>query len=413
MGTTLFNLLSDNNMHVITAAELEEHDRVVVLRKHGIEWDGMASSLSKAMGADRPIEFVFYNDSIEVADILATYDNATTLVNVSHGQSRERAILGWAAAYMGFDAIYLSYSEKTSYRLKGKRCEGDLEDKEKIPAENNATSMISFIEVSPVEFPEMDIHHIIDTTGGDIIQTNSGLYSSNEVNLMLEVFFKENYYIKVKHWLKQTWRYITEAGDRTFLGIKTDGMSNFDRGNLYKFLRELERRNCIKSLISENGRLTFKCHSGEFRRFITQSGSWLEALTFKTLKEMPNIDDIEGGVQYMWDAGRPDLVNELDVLASKDSRLILISCKDTRNIDTPMLNEIEIYSNNLGGRNALKILIVTTDGPLEGAKARAEEMGIYIIEFNGDLRGFKRDLDRVINREPDTFTTACNKVKLT
>lgn len=408
MGTTLFNLLSDNNMHILTAAELEEHDRVVVLRKHGVEWDSMAHSLSKVMGTGRPIEFIHYNESIEVADILATFDKNTTLVNVSHGQSRERAILGWAAAYMGFDAIYLSYSEKTSYRLNAKSCakEGAF------LGENTKNKMVSFIEVSPVEFPEMDIHHIIDTTGGDIIQTNSELYSSKEVNIMLDVFFKDNYYIKVKHWLKQTWRYITDPADRVFLGIKTEGMGNFDRGNLYKFLRELERRNCIKALESESGRLVFKCLSGEFRRFITQSGSWLEALTFKTLKEMPNIDDIEGGVQYMWDAGRPDLVNELDVLASKDSRLILISCKDTRNIDTPMLNEIEIYSNNLGGRNALKILIVTTDGPLDGAKARAAEMDINIIEFNGDLRAFKRDLDRTINRESDGLAGTFTKRKM-
>lgn len=398
MGTTLFNLLSDNNMHIITAVELEEHDKVVVLRKRDSEWDVLANGLEKIMGPERPVEFVYYKQTIEVADILSTFDRATTLVNVSHGQSRERAVLCWAAAYLGYESIYLSYSEKTSYRLNPK----NGQELNKNGAKQRAmlggiASMVDFIEVSPVDFPEMDIHRIIDTTGGNIIQTNSDLYSSREVNVMLDVFFTANYYVKVRHWLKQTWRYITDGVDRNYLGVKTDGLSNFDRGNLYKFFRELERRNCIKKLESESGRLVFQCISSEFRRFITQSGSWLEALTYKTLKEMPNIDDIEGGVQYMWDAGRPDLMNELDVLASKNSRLILISCKDTRNIDTPMLNEIEIYSNNLGGRNALKILIVTTDEPIEGAKARAEEMDIHIIGFSGDIKAFKRDLDRIIN----------------
>ena len=400
MKKTLINLLSDNNMHIITAVELEEHGRVVVLRKKGHGWDGLAKSLEKIMGEERPLEYVFYDESIEVADVLATFDPKNTIVNVSHGQSRERAVLGWAAAYLGFEAIYLSYSEKTMYRLNPYECQDrDLRDpSEKSRGEAGRVSgMVEFIEVTPVEFPEMDIEDIIDTTGGDIIQTNSELYSSKEVNLMLDVFFRENYYVKVKQWMKQTWRYITDTSDKCFLGVKTDGLSNFDRGNLFKFFRELERRNCIKNLKSEVGKLTFQCSSGEFRRFITQSGSWLEALTFRTLKEIPDVDDIEGGVQYMWDVGRPDLINELDVLASKESRLILISCKDTRNIDTPMLNEIEIYSANLGGGNALKILVVTTEDPLEGARARAKEMDIHIIEFNGDLRAFRRDLERIIN----------------
>ncbi|HUV84246.1 MAG TPA: DUF1887 family CARF protein [Methanosarcinales archaeon] len=103
------------------------------------------------------------------------------------------------------------------------------------------------------------------------------------------------------------------------------------------------------------------------------------------------------GMLFVWEE-ELQVHNELDVVASVDSHLVCISCKDTEKYDIEELNELEVYSEHLGGRKVTKIL-VSTERPERGEMIyqRAEEMGIKIVLFNGDVHRFKDELQKALS----------------
>ena len=119
------------------------------------------------------------------------------------------------------------------------------------------------------------------------------------------------------------------------------------------------------------------------------AGSWLEALTYSCIKEIKEVNNAISGMLFVWEE-EIQVQNELDVVASVNSHLVCISCKDTDKYDVEQLNELEVYSEHLGGRKVTKIL-VSTQKPERGEMIyqRAEEMGIKIVLFNGDVDCFK------------------------
>jgi Holliday junction resolvase len=94
-----------------------------------------------------------------------------------------------------------------------------------------------------------------------------------------------------------------------------------------------------------------------------------------------------------------DVRNELDVVSIKDSILICISCKDSEKYDEDSLNELQVYSERLGGENAIKILVATRPPLKEIIAHRAKEMGIYLVIIDNDISKFKNKLAEIINKE--------------
>jgi hypothetical protein len=78
--------------------------------------------------------------------------------------------------------------------------------------------------------------------------------------------------------------------------------------------------------------------------------------------------------------------------------LVCISCKDTEKYDVEELNELEVYAEHLGGRKVTKIL-VSTQKPERGEMIyqRAEEMGIHIVLFDGDVSVLKNKLQKALS----------------
>lgn len=91
--------------------------------------------------------------------------------------------------------------------------------------------------------------------------------------------------------------------------------------------------------------------------------------------------------------------NELDVVAVKDSVAICISCKDSDKYNENSLNELDVYSNKIGGKNVYKILVATKDPIKTAVKYRAMEMGISLIIFDGNEEKFKIKIREAISKK--------------
>lgn len=131
--------------------------------------------------------------------------------------------------------------------------------------------------------------------------------------------------------------------------------------------------------------------------FIFKIGTWLEVLTEYVVKSIDVVDQVKSGVVFTWNKNDENLKNELDVVAIKDSNIVVISCKDSEKYNEIALNELKVYSERIGGDKSKKILVATKPPIKESIMDRAKEMGINIIILDKDLNKFKEDLEKAIN----------------
>ena len=140
----------------------------------------------------------------------------------------------------------------------------------------------------------------------------------------------------------------------------------------------------------EEIKVTFK--NDYLKGFIFKSGTWLEVLTHMITNEIKEVDEVKSGLIFSWGKDAREIKNELDVVAIRDSILICISCKDSDKYDEDALNELNVYSERLGGKDTIKILVSTKEPNKTTVRKRAQEMGIKLIILEKDINKFKKTL---------------------
>lgn len=108
--------------------------------------------------------------------------------------------------------------------------------------------------------------------------------------------------------------------------------------------------------------------------------------------EIKEVDEVKSGLIFSWGKDAREIKNELDVVAIRDSVLICISCKDSDKYDEDALNELNVYSDRLGGKDTIKILVATKEPTKTTVRKRAQEMGIKLIILDKDINKFKKIL---------------------
>jgi hypothetical protein len=123
-------------------------------------------------------------------------------------------------------------------------------------------------------------------------------------------------------------------------------------------LQELNRLNLVTNLRLKGRHVEFRYADQTAKMMLFSLGLWLEYHVYETIVRLQeqgvlHTDDLRAGVVLNWDAAEPSehpVVNEIDVMVTKGSKLFCISCKAGDIKDTAkVLNEIELYSRRLGG----------------------------------------------------------------
>jgi len=78
-----------------------------------------------------------------------------------------------------------------------------------------------------------------------------------------------------------------------------------------------------------------------------------------------------------------------------------VSCKDSEKYDEDALNELEVYSNKIGGEDVVKILVATKLPLKTTIMDRAREMNINIVVLNNNIEKFKEELINIIKKKED------------
>ncbi|MDH2337209.1 Card1-like endonuclease domain-containing protein [Clostridium perfringens] len=265
-----------------------------------------------------------------------------------------------------------------------------------IPKEELLKLNLESVKCEKCNFVDLDVEDIIDSIGASIVVDSTEMSEINIIETMTNYIASNlDLWKKYKIRLSDNSVFIHDESNPRSIKIDKELLIKEEVVLLDKILNFLEKNGQIKvKELDQCLKVTFQ---NEFiKGFIFKSGTWLEVLTKNIIEEIKSIDDIKSGVLFLWNDKESRIKNELDVVAIKDSVLICVSCKDSKKYDEVALNELNVYSEQLGGENVIKILVATQPPIKSSISKRAKEMGINLVVFDGNKKAFKEELEKII-----------------
>ncbi|EOU1504291.1 MAG: DUF1887 family CARF protein [Clostridium perfringens] len=265
-----------------------------------------------------------------------------------------------------------------------------------IPKEELLKLNLESVQCEKCNFVDLDVEDIIDSIGASIVVDSTEISEINIIETMTNYIASNlDLWKKYKIRLSDNSVFIHDESNPRSIKIDKELLSREEVMLLDKILNFLEENGQIKvKELEQCLKVTFQ---NEFiKGFIFKSGTWLEVLTKNIIEEIRSIDDIKSGLLFLWNDKESRVKNELDVVAIKDSVLICVSCKDSKKYDEVALNELNVYSEQLGGENVIKILVATHPPIKSSISKRAKEMGINLVVFDGNKKSFKEELEKII-----------------
>ena len=265
-----------------------------------------------------------------------------------------------------------------------------------IPKEELLKLNLESVQCEKCNFVDLDVEDIIDSIGASIVVDSTEISEINIIETMTNYIASNlDLWKKYKIRLSDNSVFIHDESNPRNIKIDKELLSREEVMLLDKILNFLEKNGQIKvKELEQCLKVTFQ---NEFiKGFIFKSGTWLEVLTKNIIEEIKSIDDIKSGLLFLWNDKESRVKNELDVVAIKDSVLICVSCKDSKKYDEVALNELNVYSEQLGGENVIKILVATHPPIKSSISKRAKEMGINLVVFDGNKKAFKEELEKII-----------------
>lgn len=314
---------------------------------------------------------VIDNYSVDFLEDILKRNNGA-LINLSGGDRIVALLLLKLSMKLGMQSIYVDFMNKRRYVFadKCRIIDSDLKD----------TSLMEVFYLS----------------GANVIRDTTDICDKKDV---IDISTKILFNIDLWH------RYKQKLYDNSIFRHNNKQIENIDIDINKINKNELELLNkIIEYLISINGieikkdesliRTRFK--NNYLKSMLFKSGTWLEVITYLAVKGIKEIDEVKCGVLFSWGFNAEIVKNEIDVIAIKDSVLICISCKDSDKYDDEALNELSIYSDRLGGKNVVKILVATKQPQKFSVIKRAKEMDIELVVLEEKSINYLQNSLRVI-----------------
>ena len=375
MDKALVSFLTDINHHMLVASKILGINKVIALIEQGNEVGDKLEVFQEHIKENLPgLVIEYFNYSCNEASLIGVLNKISSkydiVIDATNGPTLPILLLNNFVSQNLVPIIYVDIDQKVYYYIKG----------EKIAKHQG--------------FAELKIEDIMAGSGTSIVSSSTQYYQSEDILDYINVI--ENNYIPFRTFqsiMKTPARVRANYPSDFVITVSLNYLSEEDKNEFIHIASQLQYMKLIDYELKDlNLYMHFK--NLQFRNIIMTAGSWLEAITYNCVKHIEAVDDAESGVVFMWDADLINITNEIDVMAALDSRLVYISCKDTQNLNTYMLNEIELYAEKLGGQDAIKIMVLSDKPTNEVFVQRAVEMGIQVIYFNGNTKIFENTLSK-------------------
>lgn len=375
----LINLMDEFNDHNVIACLNLKPDNIIFIHEDNKEdheefniiRDYLIDKLPRTDIVGVPVKD---SNPIHITEIISRYNDRDTVINLSGGNKLMSLLAYKISQKNNMKAIFV-----------------DMEEEVVIDLSDGTTEEIN------MEFIELEVNDFVGGAGGEILAESSYLFDNKQVTKLID-YIIDNYEVwgQIKNMLKNL---SIIQHDKLFADTVIVNLSNMDETykEQYKnFINILIKLKLVVIKYSSRKKIVLQFKNMDYKGLIFKLGTWLEVLVYRLVKEIEEVDDVKSGVIFLWDDEVRHVKNEIDVVASANSKLIYISCKDSENYDVDTLNEIEVYSQQLGGRRAKKVLVATKESFKRSTTLRAEEMDIDIIIFEGSIEKLKMELTKVI-----------------
>lgn len=373
----IITILDEHNESSILLAEKLKPKEIIYLYKNDEELKVLNSLrqfyLNKFPNCNFSDEKLGKDTISSIEEIIKRMKSKNTAICLNQGDKKDILIMYTLALKHNIDGFFLD-----------------------IPKEELLKLNLESVKCEKCNFVDLDVEDIIDSIGASIVVDSTEMSEINIIETMTNYIASNlDLWKKYKIRLSDNSVFIHDESNPRSIKIDKELLSKEEVMLLDKILNFLEKNGQIKvKELDQCLKVTFQ---NEFiKGFIFKSGTWLEVLTKNIIEEIKSIDDIKSGVLFLWNDKESRIKNELDVVAIKDSVLICVSCKDSKKYDEVALNELNVYSEQLGGENVIKILVATQPPIKSSISKRAKEMGINLVVFDGNKKAFKEELEKII-----------------
>lgn len=302
----------------------------------------------------------------DIENVISKYDSM--LINLVGGERINALMLFKLALERNIQSIYVDLLGKIRYVFKDN------------------------VRVIDKALDDLYLDDIIEISGAKIVHDSSEICNKPIIiNLCKIILKKIDLWHQYKQRLYDNNTFIHNYKDCYKVTINKNKLNLEELDLVNKSIDYLHKLNGLEFREDdEEIKVTFK--NDYLKGFIFKSGTWLEVLTHMITNEIKEVDEVKSGLIFSWGKDAREIKNELDVVAIRDSILICISCKDSDKYDEDALNELNVYSERLGGKDTIKILVSTKEPNKTTVRKRAQEMGIKLIILEKDINKFKKTL---------------------
>lgn len=376
---TLINLIDEFNDHNIIASLTLNPEKIVFIYGDYKDETNIFKNIKNYLKDKLPDTEVIgvAIDKLNQEKIcreLGAYKGSDTIVNISGGSKLMSLVAYKTSKKYSMESIFIDLDNEKILRLTNRQ-----------------------IVKLDANFIKLEVKDFIASTGGKIISDSTELYSDIKVQQYVDYIIK-NYdtWNDLKKIIRNSNIIIHNKFMMDTANINLDNLGEYQKRKLKGFLNRLKELNLLHVSRVDRNKIIVKFKSIEAKTILFKTGTWLEVLVYRILREIKEINDVESGVLFLWDDEVNSVKNEVDVVAVSKSRLIYVSCKDTEKYDEDTLNELNVYAEKLGGEDAKKILVATKESYKRSVVRRAEEMRIEIVIFNGNVDSLRKKLNKII-----------------
>lgn len=308
----------------------------------------------------------------KIKNIITKYDKV--IINLTGGSRITSLLLLKNSIELNVHSIYIDFLNKRRYVFKDgcRVIESNLKD--------------------------TSIEDIFCLSGADIVNESTSLCENKKIiDLSRVILSNLSLWHKYKQKLYDNSVFKHNNKDIYNIEVYDNKLDKGEKDAFQKLLKYLKKIDGVEEVRNENS-LSIIFKDNYLKSFLFKSGTWLEVVTYLAVQKIKEVDEAKCGVLFSWGIDAQNIKNEIDVVAIKDSVLVCISCKDSDKYDENALNELSIYSEKLGGKDTLKILVAAKEPEKITIVERAKEMNIHLVVLeSNNINYLEKKLGQIIN----------------
>ena len=300
-----------------------------------------------------PYETVYYTPET-LEGILQGIEADELEIDVHGGNDLAIAIVSPYAKKNGHTLCYPGFTTQTMYTVRN----GELQK-------------------SDLQIPKFSVKEIIALYGGAVRDLPKAEFEGADRKAVKACNASRRYNSKVWAEFCTAMANLAKKNEGRNVWKAPESLYNEYRG-VFKSLACVFRRCEVK-----DGSLILEFANPEYKILVTDTGLPFEYETYYQLEDSGYFDDIDIRVNIDWNGGefnRKDPNSELDVMASKDGRLISVSCKSGK-YDQQAIYEVKTNAIQFGGELAVPVLCADIEHWHSEYAEKAEMLGVLLIQY--------------------------------